>query len=524
MSIRDMKEVSVKDLFLKLASTENGLSTSEAKERLDKYGYNEIPEKKINPFLKFLRYFWGPIPWMIEIAAILSAYIRHWEDVWIITALLLLNAVVGFWQEKKADNAIELLKQKLALKARVRRGGNWQEASARELVPGDIIRIRLGDIVPADAKLVKGDYLQVDESALTGESLPVEKAPSDVTYAGSIVRQGEMDALVAATGASSYFGKTAKLVEGAQQHSHFQKAVIKIGDFLIILAVSLVAVVFLVALLRHQSILDTLQFALVLTVAAIPVALPAVLTVTMAVGATALAKKEAIVSKLVAIEEMAGMDILCADKTGTITKNELTVAEVKPFPGFKADDVLLLGSLASRKEDQDPIDSAVISKTEMTAEAAERLRSFTISAFHPFDPVAKRTEANVVSQQGERFKVSKGAPQVILSLVENKESIGPEVDQQVNLLATHGYRALGVARTDSDGKWQFAGLIPLYDPPREDSAITIKTARSMGVDVKMVTGDHLAIAKEISSQMELGTNILRASDILNKPDNEALQA
>ncbi|MGO9646201.1 MAG: plasma-membrane proton-efflux P-type ATPase [Candidatus Bathyarchaeia archaeon] len=524
MSIRDMKEVSVKDLFLKLASTENGLSTSEAKERLDKYGYNEIPEKKINPFLKFLKYFWGPIPWMIEIAAILSAYIRHWEDVWIITALLLLNAVVGFWQEKKADNAIELLKQKLALKARVLRDGNWQEASARELVPGDVIRIRLGDIVPADAKLVKGDYLQVDESALTGESLPVEKATSDVTYAGSIIRQGEMDALVAATGANSYFGKTAKLVEGAQQHSQFQKAVIKIGDFLIILAVSLVTVVFLVALVRHESILDTLQFALVLTVAAIPVALPAVLTVTMAVGATALAKKEAIVSKLVAIEEMAGMDILCADKTGTITKNELTVAEVKPFPGFKADDVLLIGSLASRKEDQDPIDSAVISKTEMAAEATARLRSLTISAFHPFDPVAKRTEANVVSQQGERFKVSKGAPQVILSLVENKESIGPEVDQQVNLLATHGYRALGVARTDSEGKWQFAGLIPLYDPPRDDSAITIKTARSMGVDVKMVTGDHLAIAKEISSQMELGTNILRAPDILNKPDNEALQA
>jgi H+-transporting ATPase len=525
MSIRDIKEVSVKDLFLKLASTENGLSTSEAKERLVKYGYNEIPEKKVNPFLKFLKYFWGPIPWMIEIAAILSAYIRHWEDVWIITALLLLNAVVGFWQEKKADNAIELLKQKLALKARVLRDGNWQEASARELVPGDIIRIRLGDIVPADAKLVKGDYLQVDESALTGESLPVEKAPSDVTYAGSIIRQGEMDALVAATGASSYFGKTAKLVEGAQQHSHFQKAVIKIGDFLIILAVSLVAIVFVVALLRHESILDTLQFALVLIVAAIPVALPAVLTVTMAVGATALAKKEAIVSKLAAIEEMAGMDILCSDKTGTITKNELTVAEVKPFPGFKADDVLLLGSLASRKEDQDPIDSAVINKTEMTTEAAVRLRSFTISAFHPFDPVAKRTEASVETQQGgERFKVTKGAPQVILSLVENKESIGPEVDQQVNSFAAHGYRALGVARTDSDGKWQFAGLIPLYDPPRDDSAITIKTARSMGVDVKMVTGDHLAIAKEISSQMELGTNILRAADILNKPDSEALRA
>ena len=524
MSIREMKNASIKDLLLDLASSESGLTASEAKERLVKYGYNEIPEKKVNPLLKFLKYFWGPIPWMIEVAATLSAYIQHWEDVWIITALLLLNAVVGFWQEKKADNAIELLKQKLALKARVLRDGNWQEVSARELVPGDVIRIRLGDIVPADTKLMKGDYLQVDESALTGESLPVEKATSDVTYAGSIVRQGEMDALVAVTGANSYFGKTAKLVEGAQQHSHFQKAVIKIGDFLILLAVSLVAVIFLVALFRHESILETLQFALVLIVAAIPVALPAVLTVTMAVGATALAKKEAIVSKLVAIEEMAGMDVLCSDKTGTITKNELSVAEVNAFPGFTEDDVLVFGSLASRKENQDPIDNAVISKAETTTGAAARLGSFRVTSFHPFDPVGKRTEAILEDTQGNEFKVTKGAPQVITSLVANKESIEAAVDEKVNSLATKGYRALGVARSDSEGIWQFAGLIPLYDPPREDSAATIKTAQSMGVRVKMVTGDHLAIAKEIASEMKLGNNIVRASAFLDKPDREAEQA
>ena len=524
MTVEDAKKATVSELFRKLSSSESGLSVGEAKKRIQEYGYNEIPEKKTNPFLKFLKYFWGPIPWMIEVAVILSAYIRHWEDVGVITALLLLNAVVGFWQEKKADNAIELLKRKLALKARVLRDGNWQEVPARELVRGDVIRIRLGDIVPADAKLVKGDYLQVDESALTGESLPVEKATSDVTYAGSIVRQGEMDALVAATGANSYFGKTAKLVEEAQQHSHFQKAVIKIGDFLILLAVSLVAIVFLVALFRHESILDTLQFSLVLIVAAIPVALPAVLTVTMAVGATALAKKEAIVSKLVAIEEMAGMDILCSDKTGTITKNELTVAEVYPFPGFDEAGVLLLASLASRKEDQDSIDSAVINKTETTNGLTARLNSFKVQTFHPFDPVSKRTEATVEDTQGGEFRVSKGAPQVIVSLVAEKAPIETIVNQQVDLFATRGYRALGVARTDSEGSWQFAGLIPLYDPPREDSAITIKTAQSMGVDVKMVTGDHLAIAKETASQMKLGTNMVRASVFLDKPDREAERA
>jgi H+-transporting ATPase len=516
MTVEGAKKATVSELFRKLSSSESGLSVPEAKKRIQEYGYNEIPEKKTNPLLKFLKYFWGPIPWMIEIAAILSAYIRHW-------ALLLLNAVVGFWQEKKADNAIELLKQKLALKARVLRDGNWQEVPARELVPGDVIRIRLGDIVPADAKLVKGDYLQVDESALTGESLPVEKATSEVTYAGSIVRQGEMDALVAATGSNSYFGKTTKLVEEAQQHSHFQKAVIKIGDFLILLAVSLVAVVFLAALFRHESVLETLQFALVLIVAAIPVALPAVLTVTMAVGATALAKKEAIVSKLVAIEEMAGMDVLCADKTGTITKNALSVAEVNAFHKFTEDDVLVFGSLASRKEDKDPIDNAVISKAETTG-AAARLGSFRVTAFHPFDPVAKRTEAAVEDTQGNTFKVSKGAPQVIMSLVANKESIEATVDEKVNSLATKGYRALGVARTDSKGSWQFAGLIPLYDPPRDDSAVTIRTAQSMGVRVKMVTGDHLAIAKEIASEMKLGNNIVRASAFLDKPDREAERA
>jgi H+-transporting ATPase len=524
MPVEDVKKASVSDLFHKLSSNVNGLSDVEAKKRIQQYGYNEIPEKKVNSILKFLKYFWGPIPWMIEVAVILSAYIRDWEDVWIITALLLLNAVVGFWQENKADNAIELLKQKLALNARVRRDNNWVVVPARELVPGDVIRIRLGDIVPADAKLLKGEYLLVDESALTGESLPAEKAVSDVTYASSIVRQGEMDALVAATGSNSYFGKTAKLVEEAQTRSHFQKAVIKIGNFLILLAVSLVAVIFLVALSRHESMLETLQFALVLTVAAIPVALPAVLTVTMAVGATALAKKEAIVSKLVAIEEMAGMDVLCADKTGTITKNELTAGEVYPFPKYTEEDVLLLGSLASRKEDQDPIDNALIDRTEKTPEAQHRLGSFKVTAFHPFDPVAKRTETTVIDSQGNEFKVSKGAPQVILSLVADKGLIETKVNQQVNGFAAKGYRALGVARTDLTGNWQFVGLVPLYDPPREDSMLTIRTAQSMGVHVKMVTGDHLAIARQIASQMELGNNILRASAFLDKPDREAEQA
>ena len=313
---------------------EEGLSSTEAAKRLVQYGPNEIAEKKRSRIVSFLHFFWGPIPGMIEAAAIISAAIQHWEDFGVITLLLLINAIVGFWQENKASNSIELLKQRLALRARVQRDGKWFDLPAREVVPGDVVRLRLGGIVPADARLISGGYLQIDQSALTGESLPDDKHLSDLVYSSSVVRQGEMNAVVTATGMNTYFGKTAKLVEEAQTKSHFQRAVIKIGDYLITVAAILVTITSVVGLFRHQGILELLQFGLVLTVAAIPAALPAVMSVSMAVGAEALAKKEAIVSKLVAIEEMAGVDVLCADKTGTITKNELKVGEVRPLGGF----------------------------------------------------------------------------------------------------------------------------------------------------------------------------------------------
>lgn len=521
ISTHDAKEASIDDLLKSLSSSETGLSVAEAEHRLREVGPNEIVEKKANPIVKFLLYFWGPIPWMIEAAAVISIIIHHISDFFIISALLLMNAVVGFWQEHKADNAIELLKKRLAPTARVLRDGAWKEVPARELVPGDIVRVRLGDIVPADLKLIEGDYLQIDESALTGESLPVEKHVPDVAYSGSVIHQGEMNALVATTGMNTYFGKTASLVEEARTESHFQKAIVKIGDYLIALAVALVVLIFMVAMYRHESMVETLQFALVLTVAAIPAALPAVLSVTMAIGATALAKKEAIVSKLVSIEEMAGMDILCSDKTGTITKNQLTVGEVDLFGKFKDTELLLYGALASREEDKDPIDLAIIKKTKTMKEVAEELPGCKVLNFKPFDPVSKRTEATVVDKNGNQFKISKGAPQVILDLVENKDDMKGELEDDVDSFATRGYRALGVARTDAKDTWHYVGLISLYDPPREDSAETIQTAQSMGAEVKMVTGDHVAIAKEIAGQVNLGTNIVEASSFLDKPDSEA---
>ena len=516
MKSEEAAGASAEDLMGKLSSSSEGLSSSDAESRLDEYGFNEIAEKKVNPILKFLAYFWGPIPWMIEVAAVLSAFLGRWEDFAIISLLLLMNGVVGFWQENKADRAIELLKKRLAPTARVRRDGEWIELPARVLVPGDVVRVRLGEIVPADVKLFGGDFLQVDESALTGESLPVDKKPSDVAYSGSIVRMGEMDGLVYATGMKTYFGRTAKLVEEARTRSHFQKAVIRIGDYLIMLAVALVALVFVVAALRQESLLQTLQFALVLVVAAIPAALPAVLSVTMAVGAIVLSRKEAIVSRLVAIEEMAGIDILCTDKTGTITQNAIKVAELSPFEGYEEKDILLSALLSSRKEDRDPIDLAIVEKSE---EGKIDASVYDLTKFEPFDPVSKRAEAEVEGPGG-RFKAAKGAPQAILSLVEG-DSEASNVDERVNAFAAKGYRALGVARTGEDGAWRYLGLIALYDPPREDSGETIKTAQSMGVEVKMVTGDHLAIAREIARMVGMGTEIRPASAFVDEPDEEA---
>jgi H+-transporting ATPase len=520
LKIEEIKDLPADGLFKKLDSSNKGLSSSEAENRIKQYGYNELSEKKTNPLIKFLSYFWGPIPWMIEIAAGISGIIHRWEDLVIISLLLVLNGVVGFWQEYKADNAIELLKQKMALNAKVLRGGKWVQIPARELVPGDVVRIRSGDIVPADLKLFEGEYLQVDESALTGESLPVEKKSDGIAYSGSIIQKGEMTALVVVTGMDTYFGKTTRLVANVQTRSHFQKAVLKIGNYLIVLAGCIVAIVLLIEeLFRHTPFLETLQFALVLIVAAIPVALPAVMSVSMAVGATELAKKGAIVSKLVSIEEMAGMDVLCSDKTGTITQNKITLSEFVPFGNFKENDLLLYGSLASREEDNDPIDNAILLKAKASEPLKTKIESYKIKEFKPFDPVIKHTEATVEGPEG-KLKVAKGAPQIILDMSSNKEEIGQKVKEKVDSLASKGYRALGVG-VEEAGKYRFAGLLGLYDPPHKDSAETIKTANSLDVKVKMITGDHIAIAREIADQVGLGTDIITAADFEGKSDSEA---
>jgi H+-transporting ATPase len=505
----DFKSLSMTELQSKLGSSLDGLSQAEAQKRLTQYGPNEIEENKTNLFLKLISYFWGPIPWMIEIAAILSGVVRHWPDFFIILLLLVANAVVGFWEEHEAGNAIEALKSKLAIKARVKRDGEWSTPQARELVPGDVIRLRLGDIVPADARLLDGDPVEVDQSALTGESLPAVRKPGEAVFSGSIIRQGEIGALVYATGTHTYFGKTAQLVQEAHTVSHFQKAVLKIGNYLIILAVALVTLIIAVAIFRGDPILSTLQFALVLTVAAIPVAMPTVLSVTMAVGARLLAKKQAIVSKLVAIEELAGVDILCADKTGTLTQNKLTLGDPFSVNNIPVEQVILCAALASRADNNDTIDLAVLAGLKNN----QALQGYQVVHFQPFDPVHKRTEAAVKAADARIFRVTKGAPQVILELSANVGQIRPVVEKAVNEFASRGFRSLGVARAEGEGQWQFVGVLPLFDPPREDALATISTALAMGVKVKMVTGDALAIAKETAKKLDMGTNILDAGSL-----------
>ena len=510
LSTEESKKTPIPELFKKLGSDEDGISSSEAKERLNLYGFNEIEEKKVSLFRKFLGYFWGPIPWMIEIAAVLSLVVRHWADFGIIITLLIFNALVGFWQEYQAGNAVEALKKKLALKSHALRDGRWQEVQAKELVPGDIIRLRLGEIIPADTKLFEGDYLSVDQSALTGESLPVNKEKGDIAYSGSIGKQGEMVGIVTATGNETYFGKTAKLVAGAKSVSHFQKAVLQIGDYLIYISLGLVAILILVQLFRGTPFLELVQFALILTVASIPVAMPAVLSVTMAVGALALSKLKTIVSRLESIEEMAGMDILCSDKTGTLTQNRLTLGEPVTFSAWGAQDLILAAALASKPEDQDAIDLAVIGGVQDT----EMLKMYNQLKFLPFDPVIKRTEGTIEDAQGKTFKVTKGAPQVILGMSDVDDGIKKKVEEAVNDFAAKGYRTLGVARSENNGPWQFLGILPLYDPPREDSADTIAQAQAHGIQVKMVTGDNLAIGREIAGQLGLGRNIKLADRLL----------
>jgi len=499
-----------------------GLSANDVRSRLQRYGYNEIAEREETLWHRVFRRFWGPIPWMIELAAILSAVVGKWEDFVIIVIMLLVNAGLDFFQEHRALNALKALKQNLKTEVVVLRDKAFASVPARDLVPGDIVKLRIGNIVPADVQLLRGDYLSLDESALTGESLPVNKKAGDVAYASTVVKQGEMLAVVVNTGANTNFHSVVSLVAKAslEERSHFQKMVIRIGDFLILITIGLVLLIVMVSLFRHENFLEIARFALVLTVAAIPVALPAVLSVTMAVGAIKLARRQAIVSRLTAIEELAGVDVFCSDKTGTLTRNEMKVSDPVVFAGHDERELFLVAALASRRENNDPIEIPIFECLENKWADAD-WRAYTQEAFTPFDPVRKRTEA-VVEKGGDRFTAIKGAAQVLLGMSQLPDEEVRSIEQQVDALAAKGYRTLAVARKRGEAALEMLGLIPLYDPPREDSKQVIGEMQDHGVEVKMVTGDNLAIAREIGQLLGLEQRTLRAGQLSGTASNELL--
>ena len=503
-----------------------GLAAAEAQRRLAQYGYNEIRQQAEPLWHRLFRRFWGPIPWMIEVAALLSALVQKWEDFIVIFIMLLVNAGLDFMQEHRALNALEALKQRLANMAIVLRDGRFAVLPARELVPGDLIKLRIGDIVPADVQLVSGDYLLVDQAVLTGESLPVSKKADEVAYANTIVKQGEMLALVLNTGMQTNFSNVVSLVARAElgQRSHFQKMVIRIGNFLILMTLAMVLLIVLVGIFRHESLLEIARFALVLTVAAIPVALPAVLSVTMAVGAVNLARRQAIVSRLTAIEELAGVDIFCSDKTGTLTRNEMRVADPVALDGFDERTLFLHAALASKLENNDPIELPVFHYIDEHFPDLD-WRTYRQLSFVPFDPVRKRTEATVVAAgdpDDSRFVVMKGAPQVLIDAAQLDENRAHDLYKLVDLLASKGYRTLAVGRQRQGRPLELIGLIPLYDPPRQDSRAVVDAMRDYGVSVKMVTGDNAAIAREVGRILGLKQHTMRSSQLRGAASAELL--
>ncbi|MFW5778111.1 MAG: plasma-membrane proton-efflux P-type ATPase [Bacteroidota bacterium] len=510
------EEKSIEEALKELSTdSKKGLSEQEVRERQEKFGKNTIEEEKESPIRSFFSHFWGPIPWMIEIAALLSVIAGRWEDFGVILVMLLINGGVGFMHERKADKAIKALKRKLAPEARVVRNGKIKNISSSELVPGDIAICKIGDVVPADMKLLHKQQITVDESTLTGESLPVDKTEQDCIYSGTTIKRGESRALVVSTGKQTKFAKTVELVEGAKEQSHFQKAVIRIGYWLIGVTAGLVAIIIGVGLFRNDPLFDILLFALVLTIAGIPQALPAVLSVSMSIGANRLARKKAIVSKLAAMEEMAGLQILFCDKTGTLTKNQLELQ--KPVLLNCENEELLItyaALTAKRGEEKDnPIDKAIWNAVE----DKDELHNFQIKNFRPFDPSRKRAEADVKKDKN-RFTVAKGAPQIILDLVKPDENTSRKVNSKVEELGEEGLRSLGVAKKEENKDWEYLGILPLLDPPREDSKATMQDALNHGVDIRMVTGDHRSIARKVAKQIGMNNDIISAKDYFEKED------
>nr|KYP42820.1 Plasma membrane ATPase [Cajanus cajan] len=534
------ERIPVDQVFEQLNCSKDGLTTDEGQKRLDLFGPNKLEEKKAIKFLKFLGFMWNPLSWVMEAAAIMAIALANgggrppdWQDFVGILALLVINSTISFIEENNAGNAAAALMAGLAPKTKVLRDGKWSEEDAALLVPGDIISIKLGDIVPADARLLEGDPLKIDQSALTGESLPVSKNPGDEVFSGSTVKQGELEAVVIATGVHTFFGKAAHLVDSTNQEGHFQKVLTAIGNFCICsIAVGMIIEIIVMYPIQHRPYRSGIDNLLVLLIGGIPIAMPTVLSVTMAIGSHRLSQQGAITKRMTAIEEMAGMDVLCSDKTGTLTLNKLTVDKnlIEVFgKEFDKDSVILYGARASRVENQDAIDACIVG---MLGDPREARDGITEVHFLPFNPVDKRTAITYIDDKGNWYRASKGAPEQIISLCNLREDVKKKAHAIIGKFADRGLRSLAVAKQEvpektkesSGGPWKFVGLLPLFDPPRHDSAETIRRALHLGVNVKMITGDQLAIGKETARRLGMGSNMYPSSSLLGDHKDESMAA
>ncbi|KAK1413108.1 hypothetical protein QVD17_34874 [Tagetes erecta] len=534
----DLETVPVDEVFETLKCTKEGLTSAEGDRRLTIFGPNKLEEKKESKLLKFLGFMWNPLSWVMEAAAIMAIVLANgggkppdWQDFVGITTLLIINSTISFIEENNAGNAAAALMAGLAPKTKVIRDGKWDERDAAILVPGDVISVKLGDIIPADARLLEGDPLKIDQSALTGESLPVTKHPGDSVYSGSTCKQGEIEAVVIATGVHTFFGKAAHLVDSTNQVGHFQKVLTSIGNFCICsIAIGLIIEIVVMYPIQKRSYRNGIDNLLVLLIGGIPIAMPTVLSVTMAIGSHKLSEQGAITKRMTAIEEMAGMDVLCSDKTGTLTLNKLTVDKtlIEVFvKDTDKDQVILLGARASRVENQDAIDACIVG---MLSDPKEARAGITEVHFLPFNPVDKRTAITYIDQNGNWHRVSKGAPEQIVDLCNQKEDEKKKVFSIIDKFAERGLRSLAVCqqavpektKESSGGPWVFVGLLPLFDPPRHDSAETIRRALHLGVNVKMITGDQLAIGKETGRRLGMGTNMYPSSSLLGQNKDSAI--
>lgn len=536
----DLEKIPIREVFQQLKCDEDGLSTQEGENRLRIFGPNKLEEIKESKILKFLGFMWNPLSWVMEAAAIMAIALANgqgkppdWQDFLGIMVLLVINSTISFIEENNAGNAAAALMARLAPKTKVLRDGKWQEMDASILVPGDIVSIKLGDIVPADARLLEGDPLKIDQSALTGESLPVTKNPGDEVYSGSTCKQGEIEAVVIATGVHTFFGKAAHLVDSTNQVGHFQKVLTAIGNFCICsIAIGIAIEIVVMYPIQHRLYRDGINNLLVLLIGGIPIAMPTVLSVTMAIGSHKLSMQGAITKRMTAIEEMAAMNILCSDKTGTLTLNKLSVDKnlIEVFTtGIEKDTVLLLAARASRVENQDAIDGAIVGTL---ADPKEARAGITEVHFLPFNPVDKRTALTYIDSNENWHRASKGAPEQILELCNCTIDLRNKVHSVIDKFAERGLRSLAVARQQvpekrkesPGGPWQFVGLLSLFDPPRHDSAETIRRALDLGVNVKMITGDQLAIAKETGRRLGMGANMYPSSSLLGHHKDPNLEA